>query len=306
MRFGFHAINLGALATPEAIRQIVAACERYQIDSLWTGDHVINATTIASPYPYSPTGTFPLRPEEPILEPLTFMAFLAGQTSTIQIGVSVLIVPYRNPVVTARAIGTLDFLSNGRVIVGVGSGWMKEEFDALGVPFTERGAQTDEFIRIFKEIWTNPQPQFTGKYYKFSGITAYPQPVQKPHPPIWVGGNSKRAMRRALELGEGWQPGWSRPEQLAEELQEFQRVAERVGRDPKSVEISLLRPIQILNQKADSRRPLVGTPEQIAEDIRAYQRLGVSHMLFSFRTRSVAEATETVERFATQVRPLVS
>ncbi len=154
MRFGFHALNLGALATPEAVRQIVVACERDKIDSIWTGDHIINATAISSPYPYSPTGTFPLRPEEPILEPLTFMAFLAGQTSTIQIGVSVLIVPYRNPVVTARALGTLDFLSNGRVIVGVGSGWMKEEFDALGVPFTARGAQTDEFIRIFKEIWT--------------------------------------------------------------------------------------------------------------------------------------------------------
>src|SRR5712692_2377785 len=180
MRFGFHAINLGALATAESVRQIVAACERYKIDSIWTGDHIINATTISSPYPYSPTGTFPLRPEEPILEPLTFMAFLAGQTGTIQIGVSVLIVPYRNPVVTARALGTMDFLSNGRVIVGVGSGWMKEEFDALGVPFADRGAQTDEFIRIFKEIWTNPQPQFAGKYYQFSGITAYPQPARKP------------------------------------------------------------------------------------------------------------------------------
>jgi len=161
MRFGFHAINLGALATAESVRQIVAACERYKIDSIWTGDHIINAITISSPYPYSPTGTFPLRPEEPILEPLTFMAFLAGQTGTIQIGVSVLIVPYRNPVVTARALGTMDFLSNGRVIVGVGSGWMKEEFDALGVPFADRGAQTDEFIRIFKEIWTQSPLEFS-------------------------------------------------------------------------------------------------------------------------------------------------
>jgi alkanesulfonate monooxygenase SsuD/methylene tetrahydromethanopterin reductase-like flavin-dependent oxidoreductase (luciferase family) len=153
----------------------LAACERHRIDSIWTGDHVINADHIASTYPYSPTGKFPLPPEEPILEPLTFMGYAAAQTSTVQIGVSVLIVPYRNPVVTARAITTLDYLSNGRIIVGVGSGWMKEEFDALGVPFIERGAQTDEFIRIFKEIWTNPRPQFSGQYHQLSGITAYPR-----------------------------------------------------------------------------------------------------------------------------------
>jgi probable F420-dependent oxidoreductase len=306
MRFGFHAINLGPLATLESVRQIVAACERHKIDSLWTGDHIINAAQISSTYPYSPTGKFPLAPEESILEPLAFMGFVAGQTSTIRIGVSVLIVPYRNPVVTARAISTLDFLSAGRIIVGVGSGWMKEEFDALGVPFAERGAQTDEFIRIFKAIWTNPRPQFAGKYYQFSGITAYPQPTQRPHPPIWVGGNSKRAMRRALELGDGWQPGWSRPDQLAQELQDFRRVAERVGRDPKSVELSLLRPMQILDRGTDSRRPLIGTPEQVAEDIHAYQQLGVTHLVFSFRTRALSEALETIERFATQVRPLVS
>lgn len=306
MRFGFHAINLGPMATPDAVRQIVATAEQHKIDSMWTGDHVINATTITSTYPYSPTGTFPLGPEELILEPLTFMGFLVGQTSTLQIGVSVLIVPYRNPVVTAKSLSTLDFLSGGRVIVGVGSGWMKEEFDALGVPFAERGAQTDEFIRVFKEIWTNPQPRFAGKYTQFSGITAYPQPVQRPHPPIWVGGNSKRAMRRALELGDGWQPGWSRPDQLSQELQDFQRVAERVGRDPKTVELSLLRPMQILDRSAEPRRPLIGTPEQIAEDIRDYQKLGVRHLVFSFRTRNLSEILDTIERFATQVRPLVS
>ena len=305
MRFGFHALNLGPIATLESIHQVLAACERHKIDSIWTGDHIINADRIDSTYPYSPTGKFPLPPEEPILEPLTFMGYVAAQTSTVQIGVSVLIVPYRNPLLTARIITTLDFLSSGRIIVGVGSGWMKEEFDALSVPFAERGAQTDEFIRIFKEIWTNPRPQFSGKYHHISGITAYPQPVQRPYPPIWVGGNSKRAMRRALELGDGWQPGWSKPDQFAQEMQDFQRVAERVGRDPKTVEISLIRPMQIID-RADAHRPLIGTPEQIAADIREYQNLGVSHLVFAFRTSTLTETLETVERFATQVRPLVS
>ncbi len=304
MRFGFHALNLGPIATLASIQHVLAACEHHKIDSIWTGDHIINADQIGSTYPYSPTGKFPLPPEEPILEPLTFMGYAAARTTTVQIGVSVLIVPYRNPVVTARALTTLDFLSQGRIIVGIGSGWMKEEFDALGVPFAERGAQTDEFIQIFKAIWTNPRPQFSGKYHQFSGITAYPQPVQRPYPPIWVGGNSKRAMRRALELGDGWQPGWSKPDQFAQEMQDFYRIADRLGRDPKTVEISLIRPMQILD-RADAHRPLIGTPEQIAADIREYQRLGVSHLVFAFRTSTMAETVETVERFATQVRPLL-
>lgn len=306
MRFGFHAVNLGPLATLESIQHIVTTAERCNIDSMWTGDHVINATHIESSYPYSPTGRFALGATEPVLEPLSFMGFLAGQTSKIQLGVSVLVVPYRNPVVTAKVISTLDYVSQGRIIVGVGSGWMKEEFDALGAPFAERGQQTDEFIHIFKEMWTNPEPKFSGTYHQFSGITSYPQPVQKPHPPIWVGGNSKRAMRRALELGDGWQPGWSRPDQLAQELADFQRVADRLGRDPKTVELSLIRPLQILDEAKEPHRALIGTPEQIAEDLRAYQDLGVSHCVFNFRTIHTSEAVETVERFATQVRPLLS
>lgn len=306
MRFGFHPINLGPLATLESVQQIVTTAERHNIDSIWTGDHIINATHIESSYPYSPTGRFALGATEPVLEPLSFMGFLAGQTSKIQLGVSVLVVPYRNPVVTAKVISTLEYLSQGRIIVGVGSGWMKEEFDALGAPFAERGKQTDEFIHIFKEMWTNPEPKFSGTYHQFSGITSYPRPIQKPHPPIWVGGNSKRAMRRALELGDGWQPGWSRPDQFAQELEEFQRVAERVGRDPKTVELSMIRPLQILDEAKQPRRALIGTPEQIAEDIRAYQELGVSHFVFNFRTIHPSEAVETVERFATQVRPLLS
>ena len=177
MRFGFHPLNLGPLATLESIDRIVTAAEQHELDSIWTGDHVINATSIASAYPYSPTGKFALGATQPVLEPLTFMGFLAARTTRIQLGVSVLIVPYRNPVVAAKAISSLDYLSGGRTIIGVGSGWMKEEFDALGMPFEQRGKQTDEFIRLFKEMWSQPEPEFRGEYYKFSGITSYPRPV---------------------------------------------------------------------------------------------------------------------------------
>ncbi len=305
MKFGFHGINLGPLATPESIRGIATAAEKHGIDSIWVGDHVVNAFEISSRYPYSPTGTFPLAASEPILEPLTLMAYLVGQTTRIQIGISVLIVPYRNPVVTAKALATLDFLSQGRIVVGVGSGWMREEFEALGVSYKERGRLTDEYIRIFKELWTRDAPHFTVTPFRLDGTAFYPKPWQKPHPPIWVGGNSKRAMRRALELGDGWQPGWSRPEQLAQELDAFRQVAERVGRDPAEVEVSLLRPMEILPQSSSPRRPLIGTPEELAEDIRQYQRLGVSHLVFAFRRRRPEEAVETIERFATEVRPLV-
>ena len=147
------------------------------------------------------------------MDQLTVLAFLAGQTQTIHQVTSVIIVPHRNPLVAAKVLATLDVLSRGRLIVGVGVGWMREEFEALGLPpFAERGAVTDEYIRAFKELWTSDNPSFEGKYCRFSEITFLPKPVQKPHPPIWVGGESRRAMRRTAQLANGWYPIGANPQ----------------------------------------------------------------------------------------------
>jgi probable F420-dependent oxidoreductase len=305
MRFGLHGLNFGQVAgdIPMLLR-IIARADELRFDSAWVGDHIIIPRKISSPYPYSPTGTPPFNPGESALEPLTLLSYLAGCTSHVQLGISVLIVPHRNPLYAAKVLSTLDVLCGGRVICGVGSGWMREEFEALGLDFDRRGEETDEWIRIFKACWLDGDPEYHGKLYSFPKLKFEPKPLQKPHPPIWVGGNSRRAMRRAVELGDAWHPGWSRPDQFAAQRQELQAIAVKAGRDPATLGLTLLRPMQILDRPSEaSRRALIGTPGQVVEDIRSYEAVGVSHLVLGFRTTNGQEMLEQVERFAAEVRP---
>ena len=192
MKYGFTLPGRGPLATPETLGRIARAGEDLGYDALFTGDHILVPRNIASPYPYTEGGEFPGSPSGESMEQLTLLAFLAGQTSRIRLVTSVIIVPHRNALVAAKALATLDVLSGGRLVVGVGVGWMREEFEALNLPpFEERGAVTDEYIRAFKELWTSDDPHFEGKYVSFDNISFLPKPVQKPHPPIWVGGESR-------------------------------------------------------------------------------------------------------------------
>ena len=251
------------------------------------------------------------------MEQLTLLAFLAGQTSAIRLVTSVIIVPHRNPLVAAKALATLDVLSGGRLVVGVGVGWMREEFEALGLPpFEERGAVTDEYLRAFKELWTSDAPEFDGKYVRFRDISFLPKPVQQPHPPIWVGGESRPALRRTAELADGWYPLGSNPtfpmatpQQLAAGLERLAAYARRFGRDPAEIDtIYRTHQFELLNQPADDdRRPFVGSAEQIAADIRQYQELGVSSLVLDFlrQTEDLNLMLERMEAFATQVWPQV-
>ena len=305
MRFGVHGINFGQVAgdIPMLLR-LVTSADALGFDSVWVGDHVVIPRQIASAYPYSPTGTPPFQPDEPALEPLTLLSYLAGCTSRVRLGVSVLIVPHRNPLYAAKVLSTLDVLSGGRVICGVGSGWMREDFDALGLNFARRGDETDEWVRIFKTCWLESEPEYHGRLYGFAKVKFEPKPVQKPHPPVWVGGNSRRAMRRAIELGDAWHPGWSRPDQLATQRRELEAMAAKAGRDPATIDLTLLRPMQILDRPAAGpRRALIGTPEQVVEDIQSYEAVGVSHLVLGFRTTNGQEMLRQVERFAAEVRP---
>ena len=305
MRVGIHGLNFGQVAgdIPTMLR-LARRADELGFDSVWVGDHIIIPTQIASAYPFSPSGTPPFKPEESALEPLTLLSYLAGCTSRLQLGISVLIVPHRNPLYTAKVLSTLDVLSSGRVVCGVGSGWMREEFDALGLHFDRRGAETDEWIRIFKVCWMDAEPEYHGRLYAFAKVKFEPKPIQKPHPPIWVGGNSRRAMRRAVEHGDAWHPGWLRPDQLAAQRLELEAIAAKAGRDPATLDITLLRPMQILDRTADGpRRALIGTAEQVAEDLRAYEQVGVNHVVLGFRTTHGQEMLQQVERFAAEVKP---
>jgi probable F420-dependent oxidoreductase len=240
------------------------------------------------------------------------MTFVAAKTTRLRLVTSVMIVPYRNPVLTAKALATIDVLSKGRVTLGVGVGWMREEFEALGAPeFERRGAVTDEYIRIFKTLWTQSPASFSGEFYRFEALHCRPQPVQKPHPPIWIGGHSKAALRRAARLGDGWHPVGANaavplpPSELRQLLDELYRLTEAEGRDPKSVTISYKAPVYDLSQRqlpGGERRPFSGGPAQIAEDIAAFARLGVSEIVFDFRSESLAESLERMESFGPVIR----
>jgi probable F420-dependent oxidoreductase len=323
MRYGFTLPGRGPLATPDNLAAIARRGEELGYHFVLFGDHIVVPRQIASPYPYTETGEFPGSASGEAMEQLTVLAFLAGQTQTIRLVTSVIIVPHRNPLVAAKALATLDVLSKGRLIVGVGVGWMREEFEALGLPpFEERGAVTDEYIRAFKELWTSDNPGFEGKYCRFSNISFLPKPVQRPHPPIWVGGESRRALRRTAELGNGWYPISSNPqfplgepEQLAARLQRLAAYAKEAGRDPAEIDVIYRTPGFQLNQdgrplasSAGGRRAFVGSADEIAADIRRYAALGVGSLALDFArlSRNLDDMLQHMEALATRVWPQVS
>jgi probable F420-dependent oxidoreductase len=310
MRYGFYLPTRGHTATPEAIEALVRRGEALGFSSTMIADHVVFPVTITSRYPYTVSGAFPGGGDA--LEQLALMAFVAGKSTTLRLVTSVMILPHRNPVVTAKALATIDVLSGGRVTVGVGVGWLREEFQALGAPdFDRRGAVSDEYLRIFKTLWTESPASFSGQFYRFEAIRCLPLPVQKPHPPIWVGGHSKVALRRAARFGDGWHPVGAnpavplRPAELRASLDELYRLTEAEGRDPKALTISYKAPVYDPTQSSlggADRRPFTGSPEQTAEDIATFARLGVSELIFDFRSESLAESLERMERFGAVIR----
>src|SRR5712692_7880272 len=194
MNFGVWLPNCRHLATPDIIRGAAVRAEQLGYDSVWVSDHVV--------VPHANIVNF----GETVFDPLVTLAVVAGATRRVRLGTTVLIVPYRNAVVTAKMIASLDALSGGRVVLGIGAGWVAAESAALGVPFAERGAMTDEYLAAMQELWTSHAPSFAGKYTRFGGLVFEPKPLQKPHPPIWVGGHSRAALRRAARVGAAWHP----------------------------------------------------------------------------------------------------
>jgi probable F420-dependent oxidoreductase len=306
MRYGFYLPTRGQTATPEALETLVGRAEALGFSSTMIADHIVFPVKIDSKYPYTADGRFPGQGDA--LEQLSLMAFVAAKTSRLRLVTSVMILPYRNPVFTAKALATIDVLSKGRVTVGVGVGWLKEEFDALGAnAFDRRGAVSDEYIRIFKTLWTESPASFAGQFYRFDAIQCLPHPVQKPHPPIWIGGHSKPALRRVARLGDGWHPVGANPAvplgpaELKASLDELFRLTEAERRDPKTLTISYKAPVYDAGTPIApgvARRPFSGTADQIREDVDTFARLGVSELIFDFRSESQSESLDRLERFA--------
>jgi probable F420-dependent oxidoreductase len=284
---------------------------------LTISDHVVLPKTSSAPYPYEHSGAFPGGAQQPFIEPIPLAAWLLAITKQVKVAISVLVVPYRNPVVTAKQLATIDAMSGGRLIVGVGVGWWPEEFEALAAPpFAERGAVTDEYINLMKALWIQSDPRFEGKYYRIGDVTMFPKPAQKPHPPIWVGGHTEPALRRTATLGDAWHPIGLRgpaglaPDELAEKLDRIRTLARAAGRDPATIQVALRAPIDLWpthgKASASAERLLTGPPAKVAADIRAYGAAGVDTLVFDFTRPDAAAMIAVMRRVAREVRPLLT
>jgi probable F420-dependent oxidoreductase len=310
--------STGALAEPAIIRDLAQAAEALGYDSVWVIDHVVIPAAIDSPYPYNTTGEFATPPRTRYLEPLAVLGFLAGCTQHVRLGIRVLVLPLRNPVLAAKVVATLDVLSGGRVDFGIGVGWMREEFEALGYDYFERrGAVTDDQLRLMKAMWTQEIAAYDGEFFHLPPVGSLPHPVQRPHPPIWIGGDTPAAIRRAGRLGDGWLPLVARtgyvlePEAMAAGLRRMRREAARAGRDPAG--LSVLPTMAVtLHDGHDKgavgapRRPFTGRPDEVAADFVRYREAGAQRFVIGLGGGGgAAELLAALRRFAAEVMPLV-
>ena len=237
MKFGIIFANIGPAVQPDYAARLGQLAEENGIESVWTVEHVVVPAGYESQYPYSPTGRMPGPEESPIPDPLIWLTYMAAVTTNLKLGTGVLILPQRNPVVLAKELATLDVLSKGRTILGIGVGWLEEEFNAIGIPFSERAARTDETVAALRELWTADEPTFNGQFTSFEKAKMYPKPPQG-QIPIVVGGHTKAAARRAGRLGDGFFPASTTPESLAELLEVMHKSAADTGRNGDAIEIS--------------------------------------------------------------------
>jgi probable F420-dependent oxidoreductase len=221
-------------ATPEILRAVGTKVEERGFESIWVPEHVVLFEQYQSSYPYSPDGKFPGSADSGMLEPLTALTYLAAVTDRVRLGTGICLVPQRNPVYTAKQVTDLDNLSGGRVDFGVGVGWLREEFEAVAMPFEKRGQRTDEHLAVMRSLWTEEPSSFDGDLYTLPECSMYPKPVQTPHPPIHVGGESDAAMRRVARLGQGWFSFNRLPGDLAEPLGRLDAILGEAGRARRS------------------------------------------------------------------------
>jgi probable F420-dependent oxidoreductase len=291
MEYGIVLPHIGAFAREQVVHRVqtmARQAEALGYSSVWVGDHIVLPTAISSKYPYRADGKFPFEPSDNFLEPLTVLSYVAACTTTIHLGTGVLIIPYRHPVVTAKIVATLDVLSGGRVIFGGGTGWLEEEFVVLDTPYHQRGARTEEYLLAMKALWMQEEPQFKGRFLNFSALRCEPKPVQKPHPPIWIGGHSPAAMRRTAKLADGWYGHvlWRDPEALPHEIQTIRDLAEGFGRDPGALTYAALA----------YERSFDDVPRALPR----YRQAGLDHVVLAFFmwTDNFDEVMRLMERFA--------
>lgn len=291
MHIGCHLPIWGPAATRDVLLGFARRMEDLGFDSLWVSDHVVVPWEIRSRYPYNPSGDFPLPPTTDFLEPLAALGAVAGATERIRLGTSVLVLPHRHPVLLAKMLATLDRIAPGRVILGAGVGWMREEIELFGVPYERRGAWSDEAIRVLRACWEEERSRFAGEFFRFEGLGCFPKPAPGAIP-IWIGGHTDRAFRRIAELGDGWHAAFPAGSQLQDGLGRLREACRRAGRDFSTLTISA-------RIGFAARRP----SDEILAEVKTLGDLGVRHVVLETRVRDLSDLTAIYERFAREVRP---
>ena len=298
MEYGFV---LPKLISNEKLLLFVKSVESLGFHSIWASDHVVLPIERTNLYPYTDDGSFTASPEDPQLDALILLSFLASHTEKIKIGTSVLIAPYRNQILQAKMLASLDVLTGGRVICGLGVGWWKEEFAALQAPFEDRGLATDEYIQIFKTLWQDNEPEFNGDTYQFSNIAFFPKPNGIP---IWIGGHTKRAIRRTVKYGDAWHPTRLTPEKIKEMKLYLDELCQIHERNTEEITISLKRTLHFTdigintNSKLRSQSALIDSTNKIIEDIKKCAEVGIKQLTFDFQTNNLDECVNIMEHLA--------
>ena len=287
MRIGFSLLNNWGIEDVQALVGLASRAEELGFDSVWVHDHVFNVGHV-----------FDRIGGRPYYEPLTLLSFVAARTTRVRLGTSVLVLPYHNPIRLAKAAATLDVLSGGRLILGVGVGAIENEMEAMGSPFKERGAFTDEAIAVMRTLWSAEDPRFDGKYSRFAGMKFSPKPLQKPSIPVVIGGVSRAAIRRAARLGDGWQPLGLSPDALGQGIAALREELRACGRDAANVPVSIAMSITA----STPRRYALGTePAEIVRNVKAFAGLGVDTLVISATTSDPREARAAMEMVAREV-----
>jgi probable F420-dependent oxidoreductase len=302
MRLGVALPNLGPLADRAIMRDAIGRAEDSGLSDIWVGDHVAYPVTMTFPRPDYPGYSLP--GQGPILDPLAVLAYAAAVTSRLRLGTSVLVIGYRNPVLTARMLQSIDHLSDGRVICGAAAGWMKEEFDVLGGDYANRGAVTTEYVALMRRLWTQDAVTSRGPLYPVDSLTLNPR--GRRGIPVWIGGNGKAAQRRVVEVGDGWQPVAPPVAGFAEQVSALRRDVHDAGRDGSACAVSV-RLIWGGAATAATTGPagLPADPDVLLERLGDYARGGAEHALLTLRASTAREYLSLLERVCTEVIPFL-
>jgi len=304
MEFGLHLPDAGAMATREAMLAYARTAEETGFASVWSSDHIAwpDPATLASKYPYADDNSGFPPPNSPWLDCIASLQFVAAVTERVRLGTTVLIIGYRGALQQAKAWATLDHLSGGRAILGVGVGWMKEEFEAIGMPWDRRGERADEFLEIFDALFTQDAVSFEGPFTRFGPIGFSPKPVNGTIP-VWVGGHTPAAYRRTAKYGSAFHSAFSSVERLRGEWEGVQRACEAIGRDPGEIELTMLCNL-VFDHTSDKPGVLSGSDQQVVDQLAAYAEIGVTHTVVFCAARGGLDGRlDAIRRFSAEVMP---